>query len=155
MSKKLELAAIIQNLKDLRFENSMEKELLQRKLIKQLYKELGTPTKEDFPDEYEVAGGCWEKHRGYTTWIGIMQERTMEIENGAPTDWKIERASRTKVAIVEKYTRHGWSCTVQAYNVICRKFVKHPKYEGIWVCFQASRDCNKYEYVIELGEDEF
>ena len=132
----------------------MEKELLQRKLIRQLYKELGTPTKEDFPDEYEVAGGCWEKHRGYTTEIGIVRARIMETVNNSSTNWRIERPSPTKVALVEKYTRHGWYCTVQAYNVMCSKYVKHPRYEGIWVCFYSSRDCNKYEYIIERGEDE-
>lgn len=154
MSKKLELAAIIQNLKDLRFENSMEKELLQRKLIKQLYKELGDPKEEDFKDEFEVAGGYWKKYRGYTTGISILCRDTMEIDNNAPTKWNIERPSRTKIEIVERYTNHGWHCRVEAFNVICQKFVKHPKYEGIWVCFYASRDCNKYEYVIELGENE-
>ena len=55
-----------------------------------------------------------------------------------------------KMEIVEDYTRAGWHCRVQAYNVMCNKFVKHPKIDNLWVGFYSSRDCNKYEYVIEL-----
>lgn len=154
MTKKLELATMIQTLKDLRFENSIEKELLQKKLIRQLYKELGDPKEEDFEDEFEAAGGYWKKQAGYTTWISTLYRDTMELYNNEPTKWNIERPSVTKINIVERYRNRGWRCRVEAYNVICEKYVKHPKYEGIWVYFYSSRDCNKYEYVIELGENE-
>ena len=78
----------------------------------------------------------------------------MKMYNSDPTVWNVERPSRTKMEIVEEYTRAGWHCRVQAYNVMCTKYVKHPKIDNIWVEFYSSRDCNKYEYVIELGENE-
>lgn len=133
---------------------TIEGQLLRTKLIRELYKQLGEPKKEDFPDEYKTAGCGWKKISGYTKDIDMYTARHMEIENGAPTGWSIKRPSRTKMEIVEEYTRAGWSCNVQAYNVMCNKYVKHPKYENIWVRFYSSRDCNKYEYVIEKEENE-
>ena len=154
MKDNLEIQTLIKNLKDLRFEDTLEKKLLQKRMIRQLYKLVGVPKEEYFPNEYRIAGRCWTKREGYTTWLGIMNKRTMEIENSAPTEWNIERPSQTKMEIVEEYTRDGWHCRVQAYNVMCYKYVKHPKIENLWVCFYSSRDCNKYEYVIELDENE-
>lgn len=151
---KLEIQALIKSLKELRFDTTIEKELLQKKLTRQLYSLVGEPKEEDFPDEYKIAGRCWKKRTGYTTWIGVMSKDAMRRENNEPTDWHIERASGTKMRIVDEYTRAGWHCRVQAYNVMCHKYVKHPHIENLWVCFYSSRDCNKYEYVLELGEDE-
>lgn len=127
---------------------TIEGELLTRKLIRELYKQLADPQEEDFPSEFQTAGRYWKKVNGYTTDIRIMSQREMENVNNSPTCWNISRPSMTKVHIVEDYTRNGWSCTVQAYNVMCVKYVKHPKYKNIWVRFYSSRDCNKYEYVI-------
>ena len=50
MKQQLELQTIIQNLKDENNNTTMEGELLKRKLIRELYKQLGTPTEEDFPE---------------------------------------------------------------------------------------------------------
>lgn len=131
--------------------NTMEGELLRPKYIRMLYKQLGDPKKSDFIDEFKHAYR-FVKMAGYTKYIGIMTKSAMEAQNKAPTIWRIQRASMTKVNIVEDYTRDGWSCEVQAYNVLCNKYVKHPKYEGIWVRFYSSRDCAKYEYILEMPE---
>lgn len=145
---------IVTFLKDEVRYGTIEGELLKKQLIRELYKRLGTPTEEDFPDEYKIAGRGWKKQSGFTKWMGVMCEDTMKAQNNEPTNWHIKRPSPTKLRIVDEYTRAGWSCTVQAYNVMCYKYVKHPRYKNIWVCFYSSRDCNKYEYVIELGENE-
>lgn len=154
MNNKLELQTVIKTLKDLRFNDKIEGELLEKKLIRQLYKMVGEPKEEDFPEEFKVAGRYWKKREGYTTGISILMEDTMLYENAKPTNWQIERPSRTKMEIVEEYTRAGWHCSVQAYNVMCSKYVKHPRYDNLWVEFYSSRDCNKYALVIELGENE-
>lgn len=133
---------------------TIEGQLLEKKLIRELYNKIGTPEEKDFPDIYRTAGRCWKKFPGYTTYINIRTARMMEIDNNAPTTWRITYASRTKVQIVEEYTRAGWHCEVQSYNVLCGKYVQHPKYKNIWVYFYSSRDCNKYEYVILGDEDE-
>lgn len=152
MAQQLEVQAIVENLIKEEENATMEGELLKKKMIRQLYKLLGEPTKEDFEDEMKPAGTWWEKISGYTTWMSMMTENKMEMENNAPTEWNVQRPSRTKMEIVENYTRHGWHCRVQAFNVMCNKYVKHPRYKNIWVRFYSSRDCNKYEYVIEMEE---
>lgn len=132
--------------------HTMEGQLIKPKLIRELYKQLGTPTEEDFPDEYKIAGRCWKKLSGYTTDIGTSTAQCMQAHNSESVQWYIQRPSMTKVQIVEEYTRANWNCTVQAYNVLCDKYVKHPRYDNIWVRFYSSRDCNKYEYIIEVEE---
>lgn len=149
MTKELELQALVENLRKIQNNSTMENELLERKMIRQLYKILGSPKEEDFKDEFETAGRYWKKHNGYTTYICSLTKEQIEIANNTPTSFRITRPSKTKMEIVKEYERHGWSCEVQSYNVICKKFVKHPKHENIWVCFYSSRDCRKYEYVIE------
>ena len=128
---------------------TIEGQLLKPKLIRELYTQLGDPKEEDFKDEYRIAGRGWRKISGFTKDIEVHSEGWMKDDNRAPTRWHIQRASYTKVQIVEEYTRAGWSCEVQPYNVLCSKYVKHPKYDNVWVRFYSSRDCNKYEYVIE------
>ena len=155
MAQQLEVQAIIQHLKDEEQNTTMEGELLKRKMIRQLYKLLGEPKEEDFKDEFETAGRYWKKHQGYTTYIGYATERNMEAHNSYSTEWGVARPSRTKCEIVEDYTRHGWHCRVQAFNVLCSKYVKHPRYDNIWVEFYSSRDCNKYAYVIELTDKDY
>ena len=141
---------IIEFLKKEEENNTIEGELLQKRLIRELYKQLGDPQKEDFPQEFETAGVCrWSKSPGYTTWINIATARHMEIENGAPTNWEITYCSQTKRDIEDEDSRAGWHCTVQSYNVICTKYVKHPKYKNLWVLFYSSKDCSRYSYVIE------
>lgn len=152
MAQKLEVQAIVKHLIEEEENATMEGELLKKKMIRQLYKLVGEPKEEDFKDEFETAGRYWKKHTGYTTFIQMTTEIKMLCENASTTEWNVERPSRTKMEIVEDYTRHGWHCRVQAYNVMCTKYVKHPKYDNIWVKFYSSRDCNKYEYVIELEE---
>ena len=146
---KLTTDEIVTFLKDEAENRTIEGDLLRKKLIRELYKQLGDPKEEDFPNEYKTAGRGWKKISGYTNDIDVLIARNMEIENGAPTKWHINRASYTKIQIVEEYTRAGWSCEVQSYNVLCNKYVKHPRYKNVWVRFYSSRDCNKYEYVIE------
>lgn len=149
MTKKMEIQTIIEHLRKERENETIEGDLLKTKMIRDLYKELGDPKEEDFPNEYKVAGYCWRKHAGYTKWLEFKTEREMEWANNENTDWYVKRPSQTKMEIVEEYVRAGWHCRVQSYNVICTRYVKHPKYENLWVEFYSSRDCNKYEYVIE------
>ena len=128
---------------------TIEGKLLRTKLIRELYKQLGTPKEEDFGKEMEPAGTYWEKENGYTTNIEVMTEDHMNACNKFATNWQIKYPSETKRAIVRRYEEKGWYCSVGPYVVSCMKFVKHPKHEGIWVCFRSTRDCNKYEYIIE------
>ena len=132
---------------------TIEGELLRTKLIRELYKRLGDPKEEDFKEEFKHSR-YWSKYKGYTTYIATMTERQMDIRNNAPTTWRITYPSQTKREIVEDYTRDGWHCEVQAYNVLCGKYVKHPHYKNLWVKFYCTRDCSKYEYVIEREENE-
>ena len=74
MAQQLEVQAIIQHLKDEEQNATMEGELLKKKMIRQLYKLVGEPTEEDFPEEFKVAGRYWKKHAGYTTWIRFKTE---------------------------------------------------------------------------------
>ena len=128
---------------------TIEGELLRTKLIRELYKQLGDPKEEDFGGEMEPAGTYWSKENGYTTYIEIMTEDHMNACNKEATNWQIKYPSETKCAIVRRYEDKGWHCSVGPYVVSCTKFVKHPKHEGIWVCFRSTRDCNKYQYIIE------
>ena len=145
---------IIEFLKKEEENNTIEGELLQKRLIRELYKQLGDPKKEDFPQEFETANVCgWSKTPGYTTWINVATARSMEIDNNAPTNWEITYCSQTKREIEDEYSRAGWHCTVQSYNVICTKYVKHPQYKNLWVHFYSSRDCSRYSYVIEKEEE--
>lgn len=141
-----EIATILKKEAD---NETIEGQLLKPKLIRELYKQLGEPKEEDFPDEYKTAGRYWKKVNGYTKDIGTFSKEFMNACNNTRTDWCIQRASSTKISIVEDYTRAGWHCQVQAYNVLCSKYVPHPKYKNIWVYFYSSRNCNKYEYIIE------
>ena len=142
-----ELVTAIKNEYD---NETIEGQLLMPKFIRELYKQLGAPTEKEFPDECKTAGSYWSKMSGYTTYIQTRTPEEMKSMNDEPTDWRIKRPSMIKVEIVEKYTRGGWHCRVQAHNVLCERYVKHPKHKGLWVMFYSSRDCNKYEYVIEV-----
>ena len=128
---------------------TIEGQLLRTKLIRELYKQLGDPKEEDFGKDMEPAGTYWTKETGYTTSIEIMTASHMEHCNKLETNWQIKYPSDTKRSIERKYKDKGWSCSVGPYIVSCMKFVKHPKHEGIWVCFRSTRDHNKYQYIIE------
>lgn len=132
---------------------TIEGQLIRKKLIRELYKQLGDPKEEDFKEEFKH-GYYWNKVRGYTTYIEALSEWHMKMYNNRATDYCIQRPSETKREIVKNYEEDGWHCTVQAYNVMCGKYVKHPRYNNLWVYFYSSRDCNKYEYVIEIEENE-
>ena len=151
---KFTVEEIVKFLRDEEENETIEGELLRTKLIRELYKQLGEPKEEDFGEEMEPAGTYWIKENGYTTNIGIMTENYMGYCNRQATDWQISYPSNIKKAIVKKYEEKGWSCSVGPYVVSCIKFVKHPKYEGVWVCFRSTRDHNKYQYVIEKKENE-
>lgn len=151
---KFTIEEIVKFVKDEAENGTIEGQLIKKQLARELYKQLGDPKEEDFPDIYKTAGWGWKKIQGYTNEIEVETERWMEGQNNARTIWCVERPSRTKCEIVDEYTHAGWSCEVQAYNVMCNKYVKHPKYEGVWVRFYSSRDCNKYEYLIERDENE-
>ena len=128
---------------------TIEGQLIRTKLIRELYKQLGAPKEEDFGEEMEPAGTYFAKENGYTTNIEIMEASHMNACNREATNWQIKYPSDTKCAIVRRYEDKGWHCSVGPYVVSCTKFVKHPKHEGIWVCFRSTRDCNKYQYIIE------
>ena len=132
---------------------TIEGQLLRPHLIRALYKALGEPQEEDFKNEFQFASS-WDKHAGYTKYIDITTPEHMTALNKSETRWCIKKPSATKVYIVEKYTRAGWSCSVQAFNVICFKYVKHPKYDRVWVEFYRSRDCAKYRYVLEAPDEQ-
>lgn len=151
---KFTVEEIVKFLRDEEENETIEGRLLRKKLIRELYKQLGEPKAEDFGKEMEPAGTYWTKENGYTTNIEIMTARHMENCNKFATNWQISYPSDTKKAIVKKYEEKGWYCSVGPYVVSCMKFVKHPKHEGIWVCFRSTRDHNKYEYVIEKKENE-
>ena len=146
--KEYEVEEIVDFLKKENENETIEGQLIKKQLIRMLYKKLGDPEEKDFPEEYKTAGWGWKKERGFTGYIEINNKTYMKDENRTPTIWNVQRPSSTKIQIVEEYTRAGWSCVVQAYNVMCTKYVPHPKYKNIWVKFYSSRDCNKYEYVI-------
>ena len=148
-AKQYTVEEIVTFLKNEHTNETIEGQLLKRQLIRQLYKQLGDPQECDFPAECDTAGRYWHKMSGYTNDIDVFTQDFMNGHNNKGTNWCIERPSPTKISIVEDYTRAGWYCTVQAYNVLCTKFVPHPRYENVWVYFYSSRDCNKYEYVIE------
>ena len=136
-------------------QNTMEAELLRKQCVRKLYKLLGDPTEEDFPDEFKTAG-AWRftKQPGYTSHIQIEKPEFMRAMNNADTDWHIKRPSQTKIAIVERYARGGWHSTVHSMNVICTKYVKHPRFKDVCVEFYSSRDCARYEYVLEKHDEE-
>ena len=128
----------------------MERELLIRKMLKQLYKELGDPN----PEDYEGVGNhlygvC--KVSGYTKFPIVMTKDKLRYINGG-VDYRINKPSETKQRIVEEYTKDGWSCLVQAYNVSCYIYVPHKDYDNLCIKFIRTRDYSKYEYVL-IRED--
>ena len=146
---KFTVEEIVEFLRKEEYNETIEGQLLRTKLIRELYKQLGTPTEEDFGKDMEPAGTYWAKENGYTTDIEIMTESHMNACNKERTNWNITYPSDTKCAIVRRYEDKGWHCSVGPYVVSCTKFVKHPKHEGIWVCFRSTRDVNRYQYIIE------
>ena len=146
---KFTVPEIVKFLKKEADNETIEGKLLRTKLIRELYKQLGDPKEEDFGKEMEPAGTYWSKETGYTTNIEVMTEGHMDACNKEETRWQITYPSETKRAIVRRYEDKGWHCSVGPYVVSCTKFVKHPKYEGVWVCFRSTRDCNRYQYIIE------
>ena len=146
---KFTVEEIVKFLRDEEENETIEGQLLRTKLIRELYKQLGDPSREDFEEEMEPAGTYWEKENGYTTYIEIMAESHMNACNRERTNWHIKYPSDTKCGIVRKYEDKGWHCSVGPYVVSCTKFVKHPKHEGVWVLFRSTRDCNRYQYIIE------
>lgn len=147
-NNKIEIETLVRNIVKVQDdkEHIMERELLTRKMMRQLYKELGDPN----PADYEGVGNHLrrvDRVSGYTKYpIVISKDETRWI-NGDVT-YRIARPSETKQRIVEEYTRDGWSCNVQAYNVSCVKYVPHKDYDNIWIRFISTRDCSKYEYVL-------
>ena len=145
---------IVKFLRDEEDNETIEGQLLRTKMIRELYKQLGDPEEEDFRKEMQPAGTYWEKEKGYTTSIESMTAKHMKYCNEQETNWQITYPSPTKRQIVNDYEQNGWSCNVGPYVVSCMKFVKHPKHEGVWVCFRSTRDFNRYQYVIEKKENE-
>lgn len=151
---KFTVEEIVKFLRDEEENETIEGKLLRTKLIRELYKQLGDPKEEDFGEDMEPAGTYWDKETGYTTNIEVMTASHMDYCNKQATNWQITYPSLTKLEIERRYKEKGWYCSVGPYVVSCTKFVKHPKYEGVWVCFRSTRDNNKYEYIIEKKEDE-
>lgn len=144
---------IVKFLMDEHDNETIEGTLIKRKLIRELYKQLGDPAKEDFEKETYPAGTWWGRFPGYTTDIQFIRDAGyIKQYNNAPNDWHIKKASDIKQRIVRNYNDNGWHATIQSHNVLCGKYVKHPRYKHLAVYFYSTRDCNKYEYVI-IRED--
>ena len=148
-AKKLEVMTLVNALTGLAGQSTMESNLLVRKHMRQLYRLLGKPQQEDFPDEFNFST-WWKEERGYTTYVPMLYATQMRAANDEETDFRIKRPSLTKLRIIERYARHGWHSTVYAQNVICSKYVPHPRYPGIWVRFVVSRDTARYSYILEI-----
>lgn len=150
MPNKIEIETLVRNIVKVQNdkEHEMERELLTRKMMRQLYKELGDPN----PADYEGVGEFLhsvDKMSGYTTWVITHTKSDLEIlKRGGRVEFRIKRPSEMKLNIVNKYTRAGWNCEVQAYNVSCDKYVPHKDYDNIWIRFVSTRDCSKYEYIL-------
>lgn len=150
MNNKIEIETLVRNIVKIQDdkEHEMERELLTRKMMRQLYKELGDPN----PADYEGVGNhvySVDKVSGCTKWP-LTQTKTAleELNRGGKVRLRIKRPSETKMNIVDRYTKDGWNCDVQAYNVLCNKYIKHKDYDNIWIRFVSTRDCAKYEYVL-------
>lgn len=132
----------------LRCEDTLEGRLLKKKLLRELYKTLGDPTREDFPDVFNF-NHTYSRQSGYTTFIDTYANYAwLDTYNNQPTDWRIKYPSETKRDIVERYTRAGWHARVQAYNVTCSRLVRHPRYKHIGVEFVSTRDRTDYRYIL-------
>lgn len=135
-------------------DNTMEAEMLRKQCTRKLYAILGEPMPKDFPSEFETAeASFFTKQHGYTNSLQALTRDEMLQLNTKPTTWGIKYPSRTKEQIIERYTRDGWHCTVQAYNVLCYKYAPHPRFPHVWVCFISTRDTARYEYVLERPND--
>ena len=152
VSNKIEIETLVRNIVKVYDdkEHEVERELLTRKMLRQLYKELGDPN----PADYEGVGNhlyrvC--KVNGYTKLPMVMTKDKFKYMNGY-VDYRIKKPSETKQRIVEEYIKDGWSCVVQAYNVGCTIYVPHKDYDNLYIRFISTRDCNKYEYVL-IRED--
>ena len=152
VSNKIEIETLVRNIVKVYDdkEHEMERELLTRKMLRQLYKELGDP----HPADYEGVGNhlykvC--KVSGYTKLPMVITKDKLKCING-DVDYRIKKPSETKQRIVEEYTKDGWSCMVQAYNVSCDIYVPHKDYDNLCIRFISTRDCSKYEYVL-IRED--
>ena len=145
---KFTIEEIIEFLRKENENRTIEGNLLRTKMIRELYKQLGDLQEKDFKEEFRH-GSWWGKFQGYTKDIKIMTEGKMLASNKEDTRWCITYPSRIKKEIEKDYREDGWHCTVQSYNVICRKYVKHPRYKNLWVYFYSTKDCCKFEYIIE------
>ena len=148
VNNKIEIEILVQEIIKLQKDESktLECEFATPKMMRQLYKALGDPN----PKDYDGVGEfLWRVNRmqGYTKYPQILTVRQMECRNCAE-DYRIKRPSETKKRIVEDYKKHGWGVDVQAYNVLCEKFMPHKDYKNIWIRFISTRDCAKYEYVL-------
>lgn len=151
---KLETQALIETLLANSTDGSIEAQMLRPKLMRQLYNTLGEPSQDDYPDVFLTTSACgFSKMEGYTTVVPVSSADAMRAHNTTPVLYHISRPSQTKTAIIERYLRDNWSITVQAYNVMCSKYVPHPRYEHVWVFFYVSRNCAKYRYVLESPDE--
>lgn len=125
-------------------DTSIETQLLAPKLIKQLYKQKGDPTPEEFPTLHNM--GTYFKHvEGYTKYMPVITTQTLKQE---PVDYHIKRPSETKQRIIDRYFDDGWNIRVLAYNVMCDKYIQSTVDPRLAVHIIHTRDCSKYEYAI-------
>lgn len=150
-TNEIEIETLVRNIISVQDDkdHELERDLLTRKMMRQLYKELGDPD----PKDYEGVGKYLcivKKVTGYTTWVGIKTKHELEFMSkyGGGVEYHIKRPSETKQRIVENYTEDGWSCSVSAYNVACEKYMKHKDYDNLYIRFIRTRDCSKYEYIL-------
>ena len=151
-SNKIEIETLVRNIIKVYDdkEHEMERELLTRKMMRQLYKELGDPNTADYERVVNHLYGV-SKMRGYTKMPIVITRDKLRYINGG-VDYHIKKPSETKQRIVEEYIKDGWSCVVEAYNVTCDIYVPNKDYDNLCIRFISTRDCSKYEYVL-IRED--
>lgn len=133
-------------------EDTMEGRFLKRKLIRSLYNGVGDIKPSDIERPEKVFGhACsFNRHNGYTTYIcTLTREQLKERMAGGDVRSRVNKMSNIKERITREYAADGWNALVQPFNVICTKIVKHTRYDKLWVEFYVSRDCSKYQLVIE------
>lgn len=128
---------------------SMEEQLARTRNVKRLYALLGEPTEQDFPGVHNIVRH-YSRAQGYTQMLMFPSHMMRQ----GPVDYRIKRPSDIKCHIIDTYYRDGWSITVTAYNVFCRKFIRHARITNLAVLLTSSRSSATYEYVLVEDTDD-
>lgn len=143
----------IEAITDVLTQDTLETRLLKPRLIRQLYKQLGKPTQDDFPGAYKHASS-FRRADGYTTRLVPYRPTQMDAYNNMRVDYHIKQPSYMKRRIINDYYQDRWHVVVYAFNVLCSKFIRHPRYPQIAVYFHKTRDTATYEYVLVKDDKE-